>query len=260
MSTSARIQEDPHRKEQMVAIRDGLFVLVSLLLGFTLTLAVPRFNERRALVIEEADAIETTFLRAATLPQPYNARAQRPLRRYVDARMDLDAAGLDADRLAQASRQAKQIQESLWTDVDDLAKTDRSAVMASYMSSLNEVIELHGKRLAAFENRIPITIWLMIVSVALIAVFARGLTLGRRFWLTLALAPITIALVVALIADLDTPSAGLIRLDDRAMQRLQSEMGHLQDVPTAHPRKSTDALRGCCTLPSVTLSEERYTT
>src|SRR5580698_4313365 len=90
MSTYARIQEDPHRKEQMVAIRDGLFVLVSLLLGFTLTLAVPRFNERRTLVIEEADAIETTYLRAATLPQPFNTRAQQQLRQYVDARINLD--------------------------------------------------------------------------------------------------------------------------------------------------------------------------
>ena len=80
VSTYARIQDDPHRREQMVAIRDGHDVLVSLLLGFTLTLAVPRFNERRALVIGEADAIETTFLRAATLPQPYNARAQQQLR------------------------------------------------------------------------------------------------------------------------------------------------------------------------------------
>jgi hypothetical protein len=65
----------------------------------------------------------------------------------------------------------------------------------------------------------------MIVSVSLIAVFARGLTLARRFWLTLALAPITIALVVALIADLDTPSTGFIRLDNRAMLRLKAEMG-----------------------------------
>ncbi len=130
-STHARIQEDPHRKEQMVAIRDGLFVLVSLLLGFTLTLAVPRFNERRALVIEEVDTIETTYLRASTLPQPYNERAQQRLRQYVDARVNLDAAGLDTTLQAQASKQAKQIQEELWTDVTELTKTDRSAVMDS---------------------------------------------------------------------------------------------------------------------------------
>jgi hypothetical protein len=144
-----------------------------LLLGFTLTLAVPRFNERRSLVIEEADAIETTYLRAATLPQPYNTHARQCLLQYVDARLRLDAAGLEADRLAQASRQAKQIQEELWEDVTELTKTDRSAVMASYMSSLNELIDLDDRRLSALENRIPLTIWLMIVSVALIAVFAR---------------------------------------------------------------------------------------
>jgi hypothetical protein len=60
--------------------------------------------------------------------------------------------------------------------------------------------------------------------VSVIAIFSRGLTLTRRFWLTLVLAPITIAIVVALIADLDSSSTGLIHLDQRAMQRLKSEL------------------------------------
>jgi hypothetical protein len=70
------IHDDPNRKEQMVAIRDGLFVLVSLLLGFTLALSVPRYNERRTLLVEEAISIETTYLRAAMLPQPYRDNAR----------------------------------------------------------------------------------------------------------------------------------------------------------------------------------------
>lgn len=230
-STYVRIQEDTHRKEQMVAIRDGLFVLVSLLLGFTLALAVPRFNERRSLLIEEADAIEATYLRATTLPQPYGDHARQLLRQYVETRLEFDAAALEPARIAEASKHARQVQEELWEGVTELTKTDRSSVMASYMSSLNEMIELHGKRLAALENRIPLTIWLMIVSVSLIAVFARGLTLARRFWLTLALAPVTIALVVALIADLDTPSSGFIRLDNRAMLRLKADINGPQGAP-----------------------------
>jgi hypothetical protein len=80
----AHIHEDINRKEQTVAIRDGLFVLVSLLLGFTLTLAVPRFNERRTRLVEEAISIEATYLRAATLPQPYRDHARDLLRHYVD--------------------------------------------------------------------------------------------------------------------------------------------------------------------------------
>lgn len=223
-ATRARIHEDPNRKDQMVAIRDGLFVLVSLLLGFTLALVVPRFNERRSLLIEEAVAIESTYLRAGTLSEPYRGQAQQLLRQYVDARLDLDDAGLDSGRVAEASKRAKGILDQLWEDLIEVTKNDRSAVAATYVNSLNEVIDLYAKRIAAQENRIPLPIWLLILSVSLIAVFARGLTLAHRFWLTLVLAPITIAIVVALIADLDTPSAGLIRLDHRAMQRLKTEI------------------------------------
>jgi hypothetical protein len=97
--------------------------------------------------------------------------------------------------------------------------------VASYVNSLTETTDLHDKRIAASENRIPTSIWLLILSVSIIAMFTRGLTLTRRFWLTLVLAPITIAIVVALVADLDSPSTGLIRLDQRAMQRIKAEFG-----------------------------------
>jgi len=102
---------------------------------------------------------------------------------------------------------------------------DRTAITAIYVNSLSETIDLHEKRVAAPENRIPLSIWFLILSVSVIAIFTRGLTLTRHFWLTLVLAPITIAIVVALVADLDSPSTGLIRLDQRAMQRLKTEFG-----------------------------------
>ena len=64
----------------------------------------------------------------------------------------------------------------------------------------------------------------LIISISLIAVFTRGSTLTTRFWLTLVLLPITIAIVVSLIADLDSPSRGLIQLDQRSLQRLKADM------------------------------------
>ena len=218
------IHDDPNRKEQMVAIRDGLFVLVSLLLGFTLALSVPRYNERRTLLVEEAISIDTTYLRAAMLPQPYPDNARDLLRHYVDARLDLDNAGLDAARFNEATNRSKHIQAQLWAGAVAVAQTDRTIITATYVDSLNETIDLHDKRIAALENRIPLSIWFLILSVSLIAIFTRGLTLTHRFWLTLVLAPVTIAIVVALVADLDSPSAGLIRLDQRAMQRLKAEL------------------------------------
>ena len=220
----SRFHENQNRKDQVATIRDGLFLLVSLLLGFTLSLASPRYAERRLLLVEEAISIGTTYLRASTLPQPHREHSQRLLREYVDARLGLDNAGLDGDRFAEATDRSKRIQEDLWIDASSVSQTDRSAVTAVYINSLNETIDLHEKRIAALENRIPQSVWLLIISVSVIAVFTRGLTLTGRFWLTLVLIPITIAIVVALIADLDTPSSGLIRLDQRAMQRLKADL------------------------------------
>ena len=228
--TAARfhIQEDPNRKDQMAALRDGLFVLAGLLFGFTLALAASRFAERRSLLIEEANAIETTYLRAETLAEPKREQARELLRQYVGARLDFDGAGLDSARAEEAANRGKQIQEGLWEGVVEITKTDRTAVSAAYMNSLNEVIDLHEKRISALENRIPVSIWLLIFCVSTIAIFSRGLTMARRFWMTVVLAPLTVAIVVTLIADVDTPSSGLIRLDQRAMLRLKADMNNHQ--------------------------------
>ncbi len=220
----SRLHEETHRKEQTIAIRDGLFVLVSLLLGFTLALAVPRFVERRSRLVEEAVSIGATNLRAGTLPEPYRENARALLRKYADARIDLDNAGLDQARYNEAANRSNMIQRQLWEDAEAVARTDRTPITASYITSLNETIDLDEQRLAAMENRIPLSIWILILCVSGIAILSRGLTLTRRFWLTLVLGPVTIAIVLALVADLDSPASGLLRLDNRAMQRMKAEL------------------------------------
>jgi hypothetical protein len=218
------LHKDQDRKDQMATIRDGLFVLVSLLLGFTLALASPRYAERRLLIVEEALSIGTTYLRTSALPPPQREHSQLLLREYLDACLEFGNAGLDAARFAKAMQSAKRIQEELWVDAASVMQIDRSAIIAVYIKSLNETIDLHDKRLAGLENRVPQSVWLLILSISLIAVFARGLTLPARFWLTVLLVPITIAIVVALVADLDTPSSGLIRLDQRPLERLKADL------------------------------------
>ena len=219
-----RVAEETSRKEQAVTIRDGLFVLVSLLLGFTLALAAPRYAERRALLVEESVSIGTTYLRTSTLPEPYRSHSRSLLRDYVDARVELDDVGLDVPHSAAATNRSKDVQEQLWLDASAVTQIDRSAVTAGYITSLNEMIDLHEKGIAALENRIPPPVWVLIISISLIAVFARGLTLSSHFWLTVHLIPLTIAIVVAMILDLDSPSRGLVRLDQRPMLRLKAEM------------------------------------
>jgi hypothetical protein len=225
---ASRIYEETHRREQTIAIRDGLFVLVSLLLGFTLALAVPRFNDRRSRLVDEAVSISATNLRAGTLPSPYAENARALLRKYADARVDLDSSVLDSAGAREAADRSRKIQRQLWEDAEAVARTDRTPITAAYLTSLNQTIDLDEQRLAAMENRIPIAIWVLILCVSAIAILSRGLTLSRRFWLTLVLGPITIAIVLALVADLDSPGNGLLRLDDRAMQRLKAELSSEQ--------------------------------
>ena len=224
VAASLKLEQAPQRKEQMGTIRDGMFVLVSLLLGFTLTMAAARFTERRSLLVEEAISIGATYLRANTLPQPYREHSRELLREYVDARLVLNDVSGDSGRMAEVTKHCKHLQEELWSDAAAVAQSDRSAITAGYINLLTETIDLDEKRIASLENRIPLPIWLLIGSVSIIAVFTRGTTLASRFWLTLILVPITIALVAALIADLDAPTRGLILLDQRAMQRVKADI------------------------------------
>ena len=218
-----KIDEIPDRKQQMSTIRDGFFILLSLLLGFTLTFAGSRLAERRSLAVEEAVSLGTTYLRAGTLPQPYRDHSKQLLREYLDARLALDEA--DKSRFNEAMSRSKHIQEELWLDAATVAQNDRSAITAVYLNSLNETIDLDAKRVAAFEYHIASPIWILIILVSLIVGFTRGATMTSRFWLSLILIPITIAIMVVLIADLDTPNHGLIRLDQRPLQRLKAEIG-----------------------------------
>ena len=220
----SRTEDDQNRKEQINAIGDGLFVLLSLLLSFTLTMAVSRYDHRRELVVREADAIGTTYLRAATLGQPYQRNVEQLLRNYVDARIDFFAAGFDPAQLEQAVRHSRDLQEELWKNLVAVSQSNRTSVAVAFMNSLNEVIDLDSQRLAALENRIPPSVWMLITVVALIAVCTRGLTLKRRFWLTLVLGPMTIAVAVGLIADVDSPRSGFIRVNQGPLYRLKAEI------------------------------------
>jgi hypothetical protein len=220
----SRIDDDQDRKEQINASGDGLFVLLSLLVSFTLTMAVSRYDHRRELVVREADAIETTYLRAATLGQPYQGNVEQLLRNYVDARIDLFAAGTDPAQVGQAVKHSNRLQQELWENLVAVSQSNRTSTAVPFMNSLNEVIDLESERLAAFENRIPLRVWMLIIVVALIAAFTRGLVLKRRFWVTLVLGPLTISIALGLIADLDSSRSGFIRVDQGPLYRLKVDI------------------------------------
>ena len=216
--------EDADLHEQAVGVRDGVVVLLSLLLGFTLAMALPRFDQRRELIVDEANAIGTTTLRAQTLPEPARTISLELLREYVGARIDFSENASSVEKLSVAMERTHQIQASLWQVAAEAAAKNPTPVTSIYITSLNEMIDLDSKRTAAVENRVPKPIWIMLFLMGILACLSFGFSLRRRFILSMLVAPLMISIVMALIADLDTPNRGFIRVSQESMRRLQSDM------------------------------------
>jgi hypothetical protein len=214
---------DPERHEQIVGTRNDVAVLLSLLLGFTLAMVLSRYDLRKQLVVEEANAIETTGLRARMLPESARDASQELLREYTDARIAFSEAGLNTQNLEAAIKRSKRIQNDLWQQAIVAARQNPTAITGLFISSLNETIDLDTKRWAALKNRIPAAIWLMLALLSVLTCLMVGYSYRRRFVPSMLVPPLMIAIVVTLIADLDTPGSGLIRIGHESIERLKAD-------------------------------------
>jgi hypothetical protein len=219
-----KVNADESHHEQIMGLRDSVLMLLSLLVGFTFAMAGSRFDQRRQLLIDEANAIGTTSLRARTLPEPQQSVVSQLLRQYTDARVDFSRTELDSSHMQAAIQRSKELQNGLWEQIEALSRQDRTPVLVSFVQSLNETIDLSEKRLAARENRIPAIIWTLIAVIALLASFTTGYGLSKRSWFPAVMMPLMFAAAVALIADLDSPTQGSIRTGQNSMLRLQQDL------------------------------------
>jgi hypothetical protein len=221
LALSTRVNEDSHHHEHITGLREGLFILLSLLLGFTVAMVLPRFDQRSQLVIDEANAIGATMLRAEILPEPQRSKTMALLREYVVVRHDFASQTLlDRRALDRETQRAKVLQQQLWEEMVAAMHRNPSVVVVTYLQALNDMIDVAEKRLAAFENRVPTTVWLIILLVAVFQSFTMGFSLKRRFWFSLLMTPLVVAVVMALVADLDSPHTGLIGVNQNSMERL----------------------------------------
>src|SRR5690606_28962629 len=131
-------------KEQPVGAMVGSILgLLALLLAFTFSLAASRFEARRQAVLEEANAIGTTYLRTRLLPEPERQELARLLREYVDVRLSAVQAG----QTAEAIKHSEELHEQLWQQAAAAAQKSSGSIMTGlFVQSLNEVIDLHAKR------------------------------------------------------------------------------------------------------------------
>lgn len=199
--------------------------LLALLIGFTFSLALGRYDERRTLVLHEANALGTTWLRTDLLDAPDAERVRAVLRRYIDARVDFANARNAQEEVEQYARTSA-LQTELWAAVMNATASFRDTPRASLMViTTNESIDLAGERFAARQAHIPHRILRMLF---LFALFAAGLLgyerVRQRTSTTLLL--LLFSLAVGLVLDLDLPSTGGIQVPQQPMLDLQHSVAH----------------------------------
>jgi hypothetical protein len=219
-------KRDENLRSQVSAAQASTLGLLALFLGFTMAMAESRFSTRRQIVVQEAAAVGTTYLRADLLPEPIRTQSKDLLRDYVSARRAYFSA--NTTEAPAATERGQSIHAELWQRMASIAPQHLdSDVMALYVESLNQMIDLEGMRDVAIVARMPWTIRLLLVVIAAIAVgvtaYSTGLG-GGRVSLSLWLLPVLIAFTCVVIIDLDRSRAGFISTGDLPMMRLQQTL------------------------------------
>src|SRR3954462_3948953 len=156
--------------ENASTLESAILGLLALMIGFTFAMALSRFEARREAVLNEANAIGTTALRARLLPAPHNAAALNVLREYVQLRLDITRRVPSSTELNAATARSNGLQEALWQQAMAVAAKDSGLVPTGlFIQALNEMIDSQGKRLAAFHSRVPNIVLLALYGVATVA-------------------------------------------------------------------------------------------
>jgi hypothetical protein len=211
-------------KAALGGVEGGLYGLFGLLLAFTFGMAAARFDGARKLVVEEANAIGTAWLRTDLVPEPQRSAARQALRAYVDARLEATIPARRDEAIARSER----LQGDMWAAARGAAAVAPTPPVALFVSAVNEVIDMHGRRLAlALRNPIPPTILATLYLAGLLVMaalgYARGLTGDRSAVATLTLV-VVLSVVLVVIVDFDRPYEGLLTVSQQAMRDVQASM------------------------------------
>lgn len=216
-------------------IAASLIGILALLLGFTFSIALQRYDARSSAVVAEANAIGTAWLRAQLLPEPYRGEVQKDLREYIDVRVQSavkDAgAGVRADLDAKAAR----LQAVLWTQAVDATARDRHpATTGLFVQSLNDMIDSNGRLEAELARHVPEEVLLLVYAAFLLAGavvgYAAGVSGHRASFATYGMVMLIVVLVFVIL-DLDRPRRGFIQVSQKSLVDLQAAVRADAGVP-----------------------------
>jgi hypothetical protein len=225
-----------HRKEEekeapVSAIAGTVLALLAFILAFTFGIVANRYDTRRELVREQANAISTAYDRADFLPESMRGESKELFRTYIDTIVLAGKTGTvqSSVDLAAEIRKANSIGRQIWEiAVADVRAGDTTDISALYVDSLNHMNDVLATRIAvAVGSRLPMELWIMLYLLVGLAMFAVGyqtaIAKSQRTWMMIVLA-LSFSVVIVLIAALDDPERGYLEVSQRPLTDLQAEM------------------------------------
>jgi hypothetical protein len=212
-------------RENFGVILAATLTLLGLIIGFSFSMATNRYDQRKNYEEEEANAIGTEYSRADFLPDADAARVRTLLSKYVDQRV-LFYTTRNGQQLAQVNAHTTQLQSKLWSAVKVPAGAQPTPVMALVVSGMNDVLNSQGYTQAAWWNRIPTAAWGLMAAIAifcnvLIGYGSRDSKAGATLLIVL---PLVVSIAFFLIADIDSPRGGVIRVNPQNILSLQESL------------------------------------
>jgi hypothetical protein len=227
-------ERTPDEKEGPTSMIVGsLLALMAFLLAITMGMASDRFDTRRELVLAEANSVGTTYLRAGYLPEPASSEIRDLIRQYVPLRIVPNDLAEVRVRMARSV----EIHAKLWAITEGLARaTPESDVLALFIASLNETIDLHETRVIGGQYaRVPETILILLLLGSMLTLGMMGYNAGltrRRSPLTAVVLIAVLGAVVTLVVDLDRPRQGFLTVSQQPLIDLQEQ---IKALPPANP-------------------------
>ena len=197
--------------------------LLGLIVAFTFSMAVSRYDQRKNYEEQEANAIGTEYVRADQLPSADAAKVHSLLKNYVDQRI-LYYKIRDERELRQINSRTAQLQNEMWSAASTSVEALPSPMATFVLGGMNDVLNSQGYTQSAWWNRIPTAAWMLLITIATFCNLLIGYDAPERNAFFLLILPIALSISLFLIADIDSPRRGIIRVQPQNLESLAESL------------------------------------
>lgn len=198
-------------RDDFALVINASLTLLALIIGFSFSMAVSRYDQRKNYEEEEANAIGTEYVRADLLPAPDGAKIRNLLERYLEQRI-LFYTTHDSHQLEQIDSATSKLQTEMWSTVKSVSEAHPTPPVTLAVQGMNDVLNRQGYTQAAWWNRIPLAAWGLMVFLAICCSLLIGYSARRRERVLFMVVPFLVSVAFFLIAEIDSPRTGVIRV------------------------------------------------